>query len=250
MIWEYSVFSVKRKTKSVICLIHTHDIRIRGMKWQVKKKSLFLYKYPSLNQYRFKIWLSDMMKPLKRSGSVFFHLLKTLETRPEARRECGPRSVAGPLRAPGFISPCKGPWGVFHAVLAAHSHKPLCGLFQHPRRIGAFVDDTAGGAGRGERSLRGQGGVGSPLHVPGPLGVCSTYLLNVFTVFLQRQFGFVEMFTILNVLYCFWEGRGENWCNTNNGRSGIHFYSPRRNNNNIMSSVWESVGEEQKAKLK
>lgn len=52
-------------------------------------------------------------------------------------------------------------------------------------------------------SLRGQGGAESPLHVQGPLGICSTYLPNVFTVFLQRQFDLVEMLTILNVLYCF-----------------------------------------------
>lgn len=48
-----------------------------------------------------------MIKPWKRSGSALFHLLKTLETRPEAGRECGPQALLGWRLSVATL----GPWG-------------------------------------------------------------------------------------------------------------------------------------------
>lgn len=162
-----------------------------------------------------------MIKPWKRSGSALFHLLKTLETRPEAGRECGPQALQGWRLSVATL----GPWGswpvqatsqttegfwlhlltlakdamVFSMLSWLHIHISLYVAFPNtPEELKASWA-TQGVSQR----TRGQEGAGSPLHIQGPLGNCSTYLPNVFTVFLQRQFGLVEMLTILNVLYCF-----------------------------------------------
>lgn len=157
-----------------------------------------------MNQCIFKIWLSDMIKPLKRSGSACLHLLKTLESRPAAGRECGPQGAAGleglgghtwsmgVLASPGHQP---GHWGLLASHLLTLAKDPgvysmMSWLHIHLSLYVAFLNtpeelENSWMTQRG--SLRGQGGAESPLHVQGPLGVCSTYLPNVFTIFLQRQ---------------------------------------------------------------